>query len=389
MAGPASIMGIATTLALLFLLAMSVVVILRALEKGGAPVGPVEAESATGPTSPVRRPVAPTTISLSTYTGKKDHFASSPEAMEAYQTMVVKGQMSRIGDYTIDQMPGYVIRALSHPDRNLLGIIYMDPSGRTWVNLQTEYADGRIITTSSTEKSAASLARPHGMPIFHYPAVAAEQLLRRHKLEIRGVEQAPPLPAEEFAAKFATNYARLQERAAEYNTAMLREEEAGTTSQQTGGGADWESHDDAESPFGAASAISEPEPKPDEPRPDQAPTMEQMIKWLELIFNKLKVPPDSRETFRKGLVWIEDNAPREAVIDTLNEFADVKVEPVPGERLVIRSRTGVEDIVDAEGLLGAALFEEINQHLPERTRFTKLEVPADGVVFFSRRAPNH
>ncbi|MDH5638135.1 MAG: hypothetical protein OEZ04_06555 [Nitrospinota bacterium] len=380
MAGPASIMGIATTVALLFLLAMSVIVILRALDKGGAPVGPVEAESAAGSVGPVRRPIAPATISLSTYTGQKDQFASNPEAMEAHQTMVAKGQLSRIGDYTIDEMPGYVIRALSHPERNLLGIIYLDPSGRSWVNLQTEYADGRIITTSSTEKTAASLARPHGMPIYHFPAISVEQLLRRHKLEIRGVEQAQPLQAEEFPAKFATNYARLQERAAEYDTGERREE---STPHQAAD-ADWESHEDSQSPFGQAGASPEPGPKR-----DQAPTMEQMKKWLELIFNKLKVPPDSRETFRKGLVWIEDNAPREAVIDTFNEYADVKVEPVPGERLVIRSRSGVEDIVDAEGLLGAALFEEINQHLPERARFTKLEVPADGVVFFSRRAPNH
>jgi len=370
MAGPGSIMSIATTLALLLMLSISVIFVLRSLASKDEQAQPQEKDIPQGPREQVRRPGPPASITLAPYTAKKDQFAGNPEALDAHKAMIGKGGMERIGDFVITQMPGYVIRAFTHPERNLLGILYSDPAGKVWMNVQTEYSDGRIITTSSMEKTAASQSRPRGMPIFNYPGIEAEQLLRRHKLETRGVEQAPPLRPEDFMDKFAANYARLQERAEEAQITFEPAEPQQTT----------DSHRNEED---QAQSWGQPE-KPVESR---QPSLDQMKAWLDLIFNKVKVPPEKREEFRKGLVWIDETASPEEVIYIINEYGEVTVEPVAGERLVIRSGAGVEDIVDAKGLLGAALFEQINRQLPEQARFTKLPLVADGVAFFSRMTP--
>ncbi|MDH4184761.1 MAG: hypothetical protein OEV92_11095 [Nitrospinota bacterium] len=376
MVGPVSILSIGATVVLLVMLSYALILLQRSFE-GEAQKAPTPyqgADAAPKPLQLVKRPGPPATINVSPYTGKKDYFAASGEALEAHQTLIDRGGLERIGDFTIAEMPGYVIRAFTHPERNLVGIIYRDPSGKTWLNLQTEYSDGRLITTSSMEKTVLTQSRPHGMPIYNFPATSPEQLLRRHKLETRGVEQAPPLTPENFAVKFAANYARLQERPAGVGEGMELDKSAEVQVKPV----EAEMEELVEEPVFSPEA-QEPE--------DFTPTMDQMKKWLALIYSKVNVPKDQRESFRQGLVWIEENASRDAVIQIVEEYAGVTMEMVPGQRIVIRSQAGAEDIVDTEGLSGLALFERLNSHLPEGRRFTRLPVVVDNIAFFSRLAP--
>jgi hypothetical protein len=373
------ILSLALTAALLILLFFGVYQLLRRFE-GEAGSGPDAGErEGSRAAVPVKRPGAPPAITLSPYTGKRDHFALNHEALEAHQAIIGKGGMNRVGDFTINEMPGYFIRAFSHPERNLTALIYRDPAGKTWLNLQTEYADGRIITTTSMEKGAVPQPRPMGMPIYHHPNLSTEQLLRRHKLETRAVEQAPPPPPENFAEKFSANYARLRESAQDI-------QESGPSQKPEAAPAPIEPAEGT--PASVDEDIFREAATPAAAEEDLSPSMEQIRKWLAMIFQKLRIPPARRDAFVKGLVWISERGSREAVIGAINEYSGVTVEAAPGERLVIRSGGGAEDIVDAAGLLGLALFEKVNSRLPEGSRFTRLPVNAEGVAFFARKEPD-
>ena len=156
-----------------------------------------------------RAPAPPRSISLETVPEEQNPFTSE-ECEEAIGVLTDKGGIEFIGAYSVKQMPGYFLGAFTHPRQSLIGILYKDPKDQTWVNLISEYEDGRIITTSGAE-DVSKAPRPKGMPLFSHPGLPIEQLLRRHKLETRASKKKPAKPADQFSQFFADNYARLRE----------------------------------------------------------------------------------------------------------------------------------------------------------------------------------
>ena len=351
------------SLILLGILLYLVYRILQALNSQSRPAGGAGAPATGGgrvapfPPASSAPPAAPATARLIPYAGA-DPFVGQPSALEAHAALIEKAGLERVGDFTIEEMPGYYLRVFTHPTQSLLGFIYRDPRDHVWVNLVTEYHDGRVITTSSAEEGAAAASRPHGMPLFNYPGAAADQLIRRHKLEIRGSRQKPPTPPEEVPAFFANIFTRL--RAHVY----AREQQE-------------------------ADRLRPPAEAPDEPleprgEDDFVPSPLQQRQWLDAIFRAVPVPREGRAQFIKGLVWIQERASAESVARTIEDFAGITIEPAPGGRMVIRDDAGAQDIIDAAGLAGAALFEKINDRLPDPKKFSRLPVKMEGVSFYSR-----
>ncbi len=339
-------------------------------------------EQSTGPKSskgkilPFRNrqaPPNPPTIELISHTGPEDPFADKSDAMEAHKMLIEKGGLSRIGDFKIKEIPGFIIRSFTHPDQFLLGVLFRGPEDRVWVNLVTEYKDGRVITTSSAERGMISPSRPWGMPLFNFPDLSTDQLLRRHKLEVRGNEQSPALPPEKFPEYFAANYAKLRAHIDEKQTS-LKEVSGGDRSY-------------APVPVGLPASDEQSDAATEDDQSGEnelAPSRAQLTEWLNLIYAKMNIPPKDRSRFRRGLVWIAEQASGESVIETITDYADVTIESTPTGQLVIRTSQGAEDIIEPDDLKGTALFDKINSCLPEGSRFTRLPVDSKGVAFYSR-----
>ena len=332
-------------------------------------------ESGKGKILPFRNkqtPPNPPTIELISFTGSEDPFADRSDALEAHKMLIEKGGLSRIGDFKIKEIPGFIVRSFTHPDQSLLGVLFRGPEDRVWVNLVTEYKDGRVITTSSAERGMISPSRPWGMPLFNFPELATDQLLRRHKLEVRGNEQAPALPPEKFPEYFAANYAKLR--------AHIDEKQASLKEASGGEG----SYAPVPLVFSGNDDINVENEEQPSGENEFAPSRAQLMEWLNLIYKKMDIPPKERSRFKQGLVWIAERASDESVIETISQYADVTIERTPNAQLVIRSTHGAEDIIDPGDLEGSALFDKINSSFPPENKFTKLPVDSKGVAFYSR-----
>ena len=301
-----------------------------------------------------------------------DPFVGYPLAQEAETTLVEKNGLVRIGAFTVPQMPGYTLRAYTHPETSLVGIVYKDAGGDVWLNLLSAYLDGRVVTTSSADKDKQPAPRPRGMPLYSYPHLPLDQVFRRHKLETRAPEKYPPVTADAFAAFYRGNYERLrrevvtasQERPAPpipFPRPIRREEE----------------EVDIGLPMGPAAPVTNGPPPP--------PTPSQLKAWLKSIYRAVKISEEKRDEFTRGLVWVQEKAPTEAVLATIRDYADVGLSDVGGTITLVCD--GEERRIDRGDLAGPALFERINQSLPSKRRFFKVPVSLKGVAFYSRLAP--
>ncbi len=312
----------------------------------------------------------PALAKLVPYTGNKDPFDGKSEAVVSHKVLIEKGGLDRIGDFTIEEMPGFVIRAFTHPEKCLVGVIYRDPIDRVWVNLISEYKDGRIVTLSSAERGAVSTSRPSGMPLFNYPGLDTEQLLRRHKLDTRGVKLMPALAPEDFPGFFARNYAKLRAHVYEKEQQNADETRGATVV------------DDATAIEPMADNVDINTVVDD----DIGPTKADLRNWLNRIYETVNVPKENRAQFQKGLVWIMDNSDVYSISQTISEYSGVTIEQVEQGRLVIRTESGAEDIIDPGDLKGPALFDKINSSIPESRRFYRVPVNLKGVSFYSKTA---
>jgi len=355
--------GFLNPLGSLFLLGILMFIVYRIL----ATINSGHTDTQSGPGAEVirmpqrRSPAAPpATITLNPMPEDQSPFHGNEEATDIHETMLDKGGMLFIGDFSISEMPGYNIRAYTHPEFCMSGVLYHDPEGKMWVSLTTKYKDGRVITSSSAEEGQASGSRPRGMPLFNHPGMAVDQLLRRHKLEIRVAEKEDPIAPEKFTEFFAENYARLREGVAE------AEKEAEAEAMRTG------------------SIISMPGAVDVEE--ESEPNARQLADWLNKIYAAYPVPKEKRKQFQRGLVWVAENAGMPSISKTISKYAGVKMDEVGEGRWVIRSKSGAEDIIEEGALKGPALFEKINACLPAGKRFTRLPVSIEGVAFYNRMA---
>lgn len=312
-------------------------------------------------------PTVPMQVTLAPVPQDEDHFKDLPITEEANSCLLERGGLTLIGDFFVQEMQGYYLRAYTHSEQSLVGIIYRDPSDRSWVNLITEYKDGRVITTSSADEALTLAKRPKGMPLFNYPGMPTQHLLRRHKLETRGPEKVAPVLAESFTEFFASNYTKL--RSAMQGTppsvpAVEQEQETAEILQ-----------------FPGTTRADSNEKAPTE---DATPGAQQIRAWLNAIYKAVPVPKEKQAKFKSGLVWVLDNADMNTIAGTISQYADVSVDEVEKGRWVIRSEAGAEDIVSPGDLQGKELFDKVNASLPVDKKFSKLAVNINGVVFYSQ-----
>lgn len=316
---------------------------------------------------PERHPAGPPMVVSLTSISEEDNPFTSQEATEARESLKNRGEMDFAGYFSIKEMPEYFLAAFTHPRQSLIGIVYKDPKEIIWVNLITEYADGRVITTSSAE-DVPKTKRPKGMPLFNYAGLATEQLLRRHKLETRAVPKAPAKSIEEFPIFFSSNYAKLRQN---LDTLAKKEKEQAPSRPRSILPPPLESRAPAEEK---------------EPTEDFSPTQADFKKWLDTIYSKLSIPKDKKAQFQRGLVWVNQSAEMQTLSQTFADYADVRFDEVEKGRWVIHSKSGAKDIIEPGELTGPALFEKINSSLPSGNRFFKVPVDIQGISFYSRQS---
>ncbi|VAX18474.1 hypothetical protein MNBD_NITROSPINAE01-958 [hydrothermal vent metagenome] len=310
-----------------------------------------------------RAPAPPAQVTLAPVPAGEDHFAELPIIDEAHTSLIDRGGLKLIGDFFVQEMPGYYLRAYTHPEHSLIGIIYRDPSDRSWVNLITEYQDGRIITTSSADEALTQAKRPKGMPLFNHPGMQTEQLLRRHKLETRGQEKTGHVLPENFTQFFASNYIKLRSVTQETPPPLPDTKQEGKILTFPGG---------TQTPQGQ------------EPADADMPDASQLRAWLDAVYKAVPVPQEKREQFKRGLVWVLDSSGMNAIAETVSKYASVSVDEVEKGRWVIRTEAGAEDIISPGNLKGVELFEKVNASLPASKRFSKLPVKIKGVAFYNQ-----
>lgn len=304
----------------------------------------------------------PATVTLNPVDGE-DVFAGLPLAVMAEEALAGAGGMKRVGDFMVGEFPGLAIRAYTHPGKSLTGVLYRDGNGRTWLNLLTEYADGRVVTTSSAPEEMVTRDRPSGLPLYNHPGSEPSQLLRRHKLSIRTMELKPSVEPDRFPAFFAEVYGRLRG----HMTANVK----------TGEGKGFFGvRIPIPSPFGGAEP-AEKEAQLAEPAP------ELLYQWLNLAYRVANVPVEKRREFAQRLVWVMEGAQMEAVARVVSRYSTVSVVKAGGQ-WVVRDDSGAEKPFDPESLTGPALFDMINLTLPEPARFHRLDAGIRNVVLYSR-----
>lgn len=302
----------------------------------------------------------PATLTL-TRLDDADVFAGLALAAMAEETLAGVGGMKLVGDFTVSEFPGLSIRAYTHPDKSLVAALYRDENGLAWLNLLTEYADGRIVTTSSAPEEIVAHARPKGMPLYNHPGFEPHQLMRRHKLSIRAVELKPAVPSEGFPAFFEEVYGRLRAHTASTAKEQEGKKFFGARVSTTFGGAE-----SAEN----AGRI-----------PDPSPSI--LSKWLDAAYRSANVPLAKRRQFSEKLVWVAEGAEMEAIARAISRYSTVSVVKTGGQ-WIIRDDSGAQTPFDPEALTGSALFDKINSILPESSRFDRLDAGIKNVIFYSR-----
>ncbi|HJM82709.1 MAG TPA: hypothetical protein QF720_03835 [Nitrospinota bacterium] len=363
------------SLLLICILLFIVYRILSSLNTRHKPPSAPNISNTQAPTNVVEMPVRhvqtqhPLEARLIKYTGDEDPFANDESALSSHQAIINKGGLERIGDFSIDEVPGYKLRAFTHPDRSMIGIIYKNPDRKSWLNLVTEYHDGRIITTSSAEHGIIPIDRPYGMPLFNFPGLNADQLLRRHKLEIRSNELAKPIMAEDFPEFFVKNYNKVRKHLYQIGNEPP---------------VDFQLKQDHDVDLLNAEKSELAQANQVDFEVNFVPTVDQQKYWLSMIYKAIPVPQNKRSEFQQSLVWIVEKASPDSIIETISEFSNVKIEKVDQGRLVIKTDKGAEDIIEPGSLSGPNLFDKINSSLPAKLRFTRLPVELEEVTFYTK-----
>lgn len=321
-----------------------------------------------------------------------DPFENSELAEHCTALLTQKEAFNFLGDYTLPEMAGYVLRVYSHPTKNMVAIIYKDPLEREWVNFLTEYEDGRLVTSTSAEKELVGGNRPQGMPVFIFPGLEISQLLRRHKLETRGIKQAEPVTENEFGKFFISKYNRLRDHIAGQEYEKNAADGIGKEGQLLQFPDAVERDEEVEIDLSSGSDKKEPANAPPLPgrektQAEYVPTSRDRQRWLKEIYRAIDLPQTKREKFQQGLVWVLNNASMNSVAETMKSYADVSVTEVENGRWIIRSSEGAEDIIEPGSLKGSALFDKVNASLPKKSRLFKLPVELDNVAFYSVTSP--
>ena len=263
-----------------------------------------------------KRPALPEKIALvkEDAAAEQNPFANNRLATEATKLLEQKNNMESVGDFSVQEMPGYYLRVYTHQEHSLLAILYKDPMDRKWLNLLTEYADGRIITTSSAEKGAINSDRPRGMPLFLFSDMPVDQLYRRHKLETRGTDKAGPVSPEGFADFFQKNYSRLRSSVMERSETAEHSLKEADIPQLT-------------EPVSIQAAKKEVESIVESAN-ISTPSSRQLMDWLKAIYRAVSIPEEKKEKFQQGLVWVMENTAMDSVANTLADYTDVTITEV-------------------------------------------------------------
>jgi hypothetical protein len=100
---------------------------------------------------------------------------TSAAAAAALAEPLLKGGFDDAGTFRVQEMPGLVLRLLTHSGEGFLAAVYEHPKAGHWLEVATRYGDRTSITFSSHAPSGLS-PRP-GHPVIHVTGAGAAALL--------------------------------------------------------------------------------------------------------------------------------------------------------------------------------------------------------------------
>lgn len=127
------------------------------------------------------------------------------EEVDSLAAALEEAGFQRSGDFQSDDLPGIVLRALTHPEHRVDAVIYDYALAGVWFDLVCRYADGRNLTFTSA--APTGLASPPFLTIEHHPGAEPQELLE-HCLTTRPKGDLAPTPAGEFPSRFEAAHAR-------------------------------------------------------------------------------------------------------------------------------------------------------------------------------------
>jgi hypothetical protein len=97
-------------------------------------------------------------------------------AIEGMTNELAGQGFSDAGTFTVDKMPGVLVRILVNPGANVSANLYDHPQGGTWAELVTRYEDGSAAT--ATGLPSKGVPRPDWLKTMRFPGASATQLYR-------------------------------------------------------------------------------------------------------------------------------------------------------------------------------------------------------------------
>lgn len=83
---------------------------------------------------------------------------------------------TEVGTFSVDKMPGVLLRMMVHSGANVVANLYDHPKGGIWTELVTRYEDGSWATATTLPDKG--VPRPGWIRTFRHPGASAGQLYR-------------------------------------------------------------------------------------------------------------------------------------------------------------------------------------------------------------------
>lgn len=134
--------------------------------------------------------------------------ADSPQwrqaaAIEGMANELAGEGFSDAGTFTVDKMPGVLVRILVNPGANVSANLYDHPQGGAWAELVTRYEDGSAATATTLPDKG--VPRPMWLKTMRLPGATAAQLYRE-LVQGRPAGAMRPAMAANAAQEFEQGY---------------------------------------------------------------------------------------------------------------------------------------------------------------------------------------
>jgi hypothetical protein len=133
----------------------------------------------------------------------KDPNWTRRELVEAMTAELLAEGFQDAGVFSVDKMPGVLVRLMIGPEQDATAAIYDHPKVGAWADITSIYDDGQIIT--ATTMPDTGMPRPEWLKFFRFEGASAAQLYQR-LLKARPAGQLRMIASDEAPRQFERTY---------------------------------------------------------------------------------------------------------------------------------------------------------------------------------------